>query len=237
MLWSSRKKQAETHYIEEARRASSIFPAGDLIPHERPDFLLHAATGTIGIEVTELCREEPRAEAGRLMKVPNTARGRYIQLANAEPVDVSTAFSSQATTIGFNELAHSLAEFVYKHRHEKTRRFTWRDLPKGYLHIGIHRPNYPGGKWHAVRAFDVVSAPKQLVEARIAEKNTRVAEYRKVASELWLLIVNDRFLGPGEVHVGSELMTWKFVFDFDRVLLFCREPGGTGTVHELHRCS
>ena len=52
--------------MEEARRASTLFPAGGLEPYEKPDFLLFANPHTIGIEVTELCREEPRAEAGRL---------------------------------------------------------------------------------------------------------------------------------------------------------------------------
>ena len=33
------------------------------------------------------------------------------------------------------------------------------------------------------------------------EKNARVGSYRQSASEVWLLIVNDLFLGPGEVCV------------------------------------
>jgi hypothetical protein len=35
------QKRKESDYMEEARRASSVFPAGKLVPHERPDFLLH----------------------------------------------------------------------------------------------------------------------------------------------------------------------------------------------------
>jgi hypothetical protein len=66
---ANRKKELENHYAEEARRASTVFPTGHLIPHENPDFLLHLDGGTIGIEVTELCREEPRAEDHRLKKI------------------------------------------------------------------------------------------------------------------------------------------------------------------------
>ena len=51
-----RKKALEANYLEEARCASAIFPAGTLEPHEKPDFLLHADRRKIGIEVTELCR-------------------------------------------------------------------------------------------------------------------------------------------------------------------------------------
>lgn len=44
------------------------------------------------------------------------------------------------------------------------------------------------------------------------------------------------FLGPGEVRVRLEdVMQWTFEFDFDKVLFFERQPGGTGTVIELLR--
>lgn len=72
----------------------------------------------------------------------------------------------------------------------------------------------------------------------IAEKNARVAEYRLSAPQVWLLIVNDQFLGPGVVYVRLEyLAAWKLTFDFDKVLLFSREPGGTGEVIEIQRAT
>jgi hypothetical protein len=60
-----------------------------------------------------------------------------------------------------------------------------------------------------------------------------LAEYRLAAPEVWLLIVNDQFLGPGEVFVRPDHLTeWKFNFYFERVLLFARDPGGLGAVFE-----
>src|SRR5438128_2708979 len=106
------KKRIETIYMEEARRASTVFPAGKLEPHEIPDFLLSADRGKIGIELTELCREEPRAEAGRLTKVPDKAKELYDRLPHAEPVDVSAAFW-RAENVAFNVLTKSFADFVY----------------------------------------------------------------------------------------------------------------------------
>lgn len=51
---------------------------------------------------------------------------------------------------------------------------------------------------------------------------------------MWVLIVNDLFLGPGEVTVGAQDLTqWTFDFAFDKVLLFERQPGGSGKVTEL----
>jgi hypothetical protein len=234
------KKRLEKHYTEEARRAYPLFPKGELISHERPDFLLRLHDETIGIEVTQLCREGPRAEAGRLGKIPAKAKARYSRLAGAEPVNVSLAFSRHAANVSFERLTNSLVEFVYARR--KTRGIgRVRDLPEGYCHIGIHAPFEeldPTGHWHGVRSFDTVVAPKQLLDFRIAEKNARLAEYRFAVPEVWLLIVNDQFLGPGEVCVRPEdLAEWKFSFDFEKVLLFAREPSGGGTVFELQRAA
>lgn len=79
-------------------------------------------------------------------------------------------------------------------------------------------------------------ASKEALDVRIAEKNAKLNDYRKIASEVWLLIVNDLFLGPGEVTVHLEDLTrWTFDFDFDKVLFFERQPGGTGKVIELLR--
>src|ERR1700730_16099867 len=114
-----RKKQIETYYTEEARCASPIFPKGELVPHEGPDFLLRGDSGIIGIEVTQLCREEPRAEAGRLAKIPEKAKARYSQLAAAVPVDVSLAFSRHAASLTSERLVKSVVEFVYARRNSK----------------------------------------------------------------------------------------------------------------------
>jgi hypothetical protein len=72
--------------------------------------------------------------------------------------------------------------------------------------------------------------------SRIAEKLLRLPEYRKAVAENWLLIVNDRFLGAGEIYARAEhVEQWTFAFDFDKVLMFLREPGGTGEVLEVQR--
>jgi hypothetical protein len=233
-----RKKRIETLYVEEARRASLIFPDGDLISHENPDFLLPTDTETYGIEITELCRERPRTEAATLSRIPNKAKALYNGMDDAEPIDISLAFSRQATDLDSKQLTQSLVEFVYARR-ESRGICASEDLPTGYCHIGIHEP-LPQidttGRWHGVRAFDVEIASKHHIECRIASKSPRLATYRKAATVVWLLIVNDQFLGPGEVYVRpDDLAEWKFKFEFEKVLLFAREPGGSGKVFDLQR--
>jgi hypothetical protein len=233
-----RKKRIEKLYVEEARSASFIFPNGDLISRENPDFLVSTGSGIHGIEVTELCREQPRTQAATLSTVPRKAKRLYHDLPDSQPIDISIAFSRNAINLDSNQLAHSLADFVYARR-ESRGICASGDLPHGYCHIGIHEPHPQidkTGRWQGVRAFDVEIASKQLIESRIASKSARLAKYRDAASVVWLLIVNDQFLGPGEVYVRpDDLAQWRFSFDFDKVLLFSREPGGGGEVFELYR--
>lgn len=42
-------------------------------------------------------------------------------------------------------------------------------------------------------------------------------------------------LEPEELAGKLPLVEWKFVFDFEKVLVFLREPGGSGKVIELQR--
>jgi hypothetical protein len=49
-------------------------------------------------------------------------------------------------------------------------------------------------------------------------------------------MINDQFLGPGEVYTRPDhLAEWSFAFDFDKVLIFARKPGGGGHVTEIRK--
>ena len=237
-LPASRKKRIEIQYMDEARRASSMFPIGELIPQEKPDFLLCADGGTVGIEVTELCRERQRAEGGKLFKVADEARDLYRRLANSGPLDVSAAFAPETESVGFRQLSKGLANFVHANRPDHGSSFDWNDceLPDGYCYIAIHPAREPIGHWRTFKGFDSTLASKELLESCIAKKNLRLPDYHRTTGEVWLLIVNDQFLGAGEVHARPDhLAQWKFTFTFEKVLLFSREPGGGGEVIELQR--
>jgi hypothetical protein len=237
MIHMDRKKEKELDYLNEARRASSIFPRGEPVPNDPLDFLMPTGNGTLGIEVTELCHQGPRAEGARLGYVRPKAKQLYDKRPGAKPVFVNFAFSSDADDMGVDELAAGLAGFVIEHR-DNCGSFSWHDdpLPKGYCLIAVLPPiaSEVDGKWFYSRTSETELSQRELIEARIMEKNLRVPDYRKAASEVWLLIVNDLFLGPGEVCVHlEELAHWIFDFAFDKVLFFERQPGGSGKVIEL----
>ena len=231
-----RKKRIELRYLEEARRASPLFPEGAPVPNEPLDFLFDG--GRVGVELTELCREDERHEGARLGYVAPKAR-RIFEQRGGKPVSVSPVFSHDADKMDVDELAENLAGFVYDHR-DANQNFEWHQyaLPKGFINIGVF-PTLefePAGSWRYFRAFNTRRATRELIATRIAEKNQRVGDYRTAAREVWLLLVNDLFLGPGEVAVyEDDLKDWSFDFSFDKVLLFRRQPGGTGEVIQLRR--
>jgi hypothetical protein len=236
----SDKKRIELIYLNEARAASSLFPAGEPVPHEPLDFLFHRPSGTVGVEISELCHQDARKEGARLGYVVPKAKKLYDARLSVQPVSVSPVLSHEADTMHVDVLARGLADFVYNHR-DANENFDWyrcEDMPKGFSHIGVFPPLEfePEGRWLHFRAFSTTLLPKNAFDARIAEKNARIKDYRQIAPEVWLLLVNDLFLGPGEVCVHLESLTqWNFDFDFDKVLFFERQPGGTGKVIELLR--
>jgi hypothetical protein len=234
----SRKKEIESAYLDEARSVTDIFPLGEFVPHENPDFLITTEGTTYGIEVTELCLEKPRTEAATLERIPENAKTLYNLRTGTVPVDVSIVYSGQAESLHPNQMAKSLAAFIYEQQ-GKTGVYGWQVVPEGFSRIGIHDvvPTAdPAGHWYGFHAFSVEIAVRELLERSIGRKNARLPAYRSAASNVWLLIVNDQFLGPGEVYVRPEdLSIWSFKFGFEKVLLFAREVGGRGKVYELQR--
>lgn len=61
--------------------------------------------------------------------MPEKAQARYNRRPGARPVDVSPAFSHRAEHLSVDELADSLADFVYAHR-DSSAGFS-RNLPEG----------------------------------------------------------------------------------------------------------
>jgi hypothetical protein len=157
-------------------------------------------------------------------------------LTDSEFIDVSVAFSVQAGKVKFGKLVKSLVEFVRMNQINKGSVFR-NNLPEGYCYISISVPTQPLGRWWGAAGFNTVVATKELLESCIAKKNRLEPTYRNSdhnISGVWLLIVNNKFLGAGEVDVCLDhLAEWKFVFNFDKVLLFSRELDGSGEVLEL----
>ena len=149
-------------------------------------------------------------------------------------------FLRDAETMSVGVLAKGLADFVYRHR-DAHGTFSWDrcpDLPSGYSMIVVAEPlpHQPDGDWIYQKGFSGFLAEKELIDACLAEKNSNVPEYRQKATQVWLMIINDQWRGPGEVYVDPEqAATWTFDFQFDKVILFCRPLATQATIIELRK--
>jgi hypothetical protein len=226
------KEKKERDWVKEARRASSIFPEGELVSMKPPDPDILMDDGPLGIEVTELCREDERTNDAGVASIVDDAWKHYGRLSTEPAVNVVAMFSMDALkTIRRQVLVESLVKFVQTHGENEAS-----ELPEGYIDIVVSSPEGPCGRWNCAGIFEGIVISKERLEACIAEKNKRVAGYRRAAPTVWLLIVNDRFRGAGEVHTLHEnLAQWRFAFDFEKVLVFLREADGRGEVFELQR--
>lgn len=230
-----KQKRIEGIYLGEARQLSSVFPAAELRPFKPyPDFVTDDRS--LGVEVTELCDPEGRSDGARLSLVVPRAKQLYNSKPDAPPLSVATAMSPHADDMRVDELVNSLVDFVYRHRHERGEIPDER-LPRGWCHIALHEPfgKQPADcAWPVSRAIHTVLGARELVDERITEKNARVADYRTQVATVWLLIVNNRYLGPGEIYLRPDVITnERFQFAFDKVLVFLRDTGGEGEIVEL----
>ncbi len=229
-----KKKEIESYYFEKAQSISSILPDGEVLYLERPDIVIKTSQGSIGIELTELSVEEPRALAGKLTGAVDDAKASYNKIFPSKPLDVVVTFSLEVDIFKRKSLSKDLLEFVTKNDISNMGM-----LPKPYTHIGVYPAEEriePEGRWQCIRAFSTIVASEKMIRETISKKNNHIREYQKKSDRVWLLIINDQFMGPGEVNVRPEdLLNWKFSFDFEKVLLFSHQAGGGGEVFELQR--
>ncbi len=150
------KKARERAYLERFRENLEDFPDGEVVPSERPDFLIKAGSGRIGVEVTEYHIQEPDEGWGSPMRAQEGTEDKVLRMASEKhqskglpPVIVHVlwhphqAFSRRRT----QELAADLADLVQEHLpepgHEATIRHrrhpAWRSLPQEVTSLSIDR--------------------------------------------------------------------------------------------------
>ncbi len=219
------QKRVEKWFLEAARRASAIIPAGDISDFEKPDFTLTSPDGLIGIEVTELLRKDnigpflPVAEEGFHKKVVRLAEEYYRQ-SGARGVEVSVYFTNDwKTTRDAEDVARSLSTFVELKGRTVTLPVTIsRQLPEGFSVIGI--APLDGAPWFCGESGGAVLTYEQLA-ASIRDKEELLPTYRANLGKasIWLLIyISVTVARSVAVPVGVD--KWTFESSFDKILLF-----------------
>jgi hypothetical protein len=232
---NNRKKEIERWFLDTARERSTLFPVGEIENSEEPDFEIHTATGSVGIEVTELLRKgegpfPPVKEETFHREVIEIAKAEYYRTPDAIPLRVLVYFwNREGGTRNKREMAQELVEFVQSHPAGTYER---RDtLPKGLSVVHI---DSTGDDWtHGESGVTNLAEIFEQLASSISAKNKLLPRYRARLphSPIWLLIYSG-FSVPRGLPIPYGLDERTYPFDFDRVLFFAQL---SGAVVEIRR--
>jgi hypothetical protein len=225
------KKQSARRALEEARRACSIIPDGQIHDFENPDFKIETASGPVGVELTEVLPpadndtfSSPVVKNGFLAKAVHLAEQEYNRAPGAIPVKVRVYFSHiESDKYDKRVMARSLAEFVRSHRERAAPVATFRqrdNLPEGFGVISISAGSGPWGGGESL-GFSLAQIYLQIGE-RIKAKDKLLPTYRSnlPGAPIWLLIHSGVQVSKS-IPIPRGFAKWTFPFQFDRALYFC----------------
>jgi len=235
MTRNEMKKSVERFFLDAARSVSPIFPAGEVLESEEPDFKICTLQGELGIEVSELLAFTPsgfvsRQAASYQAGVVEQAWLEYSRF-SAEPADV-LAFCSEVEpqrAPSKAQMAHWLARFVSSKIKKITRCETFNFgnySSNGFSVVRVASPilEIPA-RWQAGYSGSGVILDWESVNREIQKKNGKLCHYTKCSLGNWLLLFVDMTPATATFWIPSEVDQWRFSFDFERVLLFDRMYG------------
>jgi hypothetical protein len=221
-------KARERALVETTRKLYSWFPPGRIVDFEQPDLLLIDGDDRTGIEVTEMFQPPkhgskygPHVVAKFHQRVMAIAERRAESL---PPVDVLTYFDYRHHLDDADACAKELIAFVQSHppgTYGQIER-----IPHGFGVVRIAEPTASMvPRWRCFDSGETVEATHEMIAAVIAEKNRLVPSYRERVPRVWLLIACSFADFANNFYVRRGAATWRFDFDFDKVLLLSSESG------------
>lgn len=235
------KKRQEAWLLERFKELYPDFPAGAVVSHEKPDFLIETGEGAVlGIEVREWFYDENLEEgtSGSPSRQEESLNSRVVQISqklysawNLPEVDVGVDFHPQYPLKDLKRkrlgtLATEIAGIVAKNVPRTVGQFEavrhpepgWKDLPLEIMSIFIYRP--PVGReaiWAAEGGGTLPTVAARHIEEAIRAKEPLLAKYRESANLVWLLIAAAGFNTSGFCEVDPELGQHRFNSAFDQV--------------------
>ncbi len=225
-------KKLDERAVIEAFLGSGLVPFPTLVEweRERPDALIRVDGRIVGVEVTtltEAVRRQPIApqkwavEAHRLVQAAKTA----FESSNSRPLVVSLGFRPDwvppvrlETARLATELAAVVAAACQQLDPDSTKPLTLVDPHPAlsWAYVGSTRAQW-GGRWEPSFGFEGMRASAQDIASTVARKEPELAEYKRAAPEVWLLIDCD-LTGQGVALYPPET-NFEIVTEFGRV--FC----------------
>ena len=140
------------------------------------------------------------------------------------PLDVLVYFSYRHHMNDAEASAQALIDFVQTH---PCGTYEMLDgIPHGFSVVRIAEPlanQIP--RWHCLDSGETLGVNPEMLGAVIREKNHRLPMYRANVGRVWLLIASSFWQFASNFYVPREVETWRFDFDFDKVLLLSHESG------------
>jgi hypothetical protein len=208
---------------------------------EKPDFLIRYQERIVGLEIAELQIDRDRGllrgsalqkELSLQKAVITRAQGLYLAAKN-EPIKVLVYFQGGPgqSLVKFNrgDLAQSIFEGLCQLNlgpSEQCRLDQYSNPPVpppvGFLRAwGLPNESIP--RWQVITPGHVKKFQPSDVESLLAEKNSKIGQYRRTVAENWLLIVADGRYPPGMFSAPEQKHTDLPASEFDRTFLLC-EP-------------
>jgi hypothetical protein len=247
------KKVMERAYLQRFREHFADFPEGEVVPFERPDFLIKTQLRWIGIEVIEYHIQDSDEGRGSPTRAREGTEDKVLRMASEQhqskglpPLAVRVHWNTHQVfrSRRIQELAADLADLVQKHLpqpgHEAAirhrRHSAWRSLPQEVTSLSIdRRMNFSKNLWTSVRGAFVPTLTPPDLQQIIQTKEAKVPSYRQQCPEVWLLIVARGFEPSTFGDLGPKVEGYLFESGFDRVFFLHYFDG---SVSELHlRCA
>ena len=185
---------------------------------EAPDFIVCYEGRPVGVEITQLFVSHDQSQ--NLMQAQEAITGRIVSRAGqiyetsgGPPVHVSVCFRpySDLRNLNREHTSKELASFVRSLNLSEWEYFDWRpedsEAPLAdeisFVHaLGV--PSFDMAHWAVARAGWAAPVSVDILQARIDEKSLRLAMYRKIVNENWLVIIADATKPSGLFDTRSE---------------------------------
>jgi hypothetical protein len=245
------RRVEERSHLARFLESMSAAPVGIREFGDKPDLVIHTATHRIGIEHTQLFRLQgalgkPFPKEAESLERRSVERAQQLLHERGGPaLLVYVRFHDQplrkADVQGIAErLAAVVARIAPTVPGARTEAESWSynrtepgAIPEQVERLWVIRPGGQDARshWSVLRGGAPPDLTRERIQAAIAEKDAKLAEYRSRCEEAWLLLVADGS-SPATDLTLPEPFAETFTFGFDRVFYFHRS---SLTVIELAR--
>jgi hypothetical protein len=227
-------KELETIHVQGFKSSYRNFPEGELIPCEKPDFLIERDKGILGIEHKQIFKDAE--DHGSSLQAQESLRSKLIKQVKKKYVDLGGEPISVYFTFNFHETIDAKQLFKISENISKLllpvdlepnelKQIDLYNNESEYLNvlnsillhkrIGLNEPNFSPLSMGWTKEL----RPQRIIN-EIKSKEEKIDDYRKKCDEIWLLIVADDFTNASSVDLSNETLKYSYETDFVKLFFY-----------------